>query len=208
LRIRIIVPLLNRGGIVKKVQTFLNELHEERPEFEIMKSKSALPSRARNEGIFGRYIDLMYPGSLLQHDVYAFLDGDVLPTVKAYLSVLDDADVNTFSTGVYPTRGGKSFAFGEFKGGMLISYRNKIPPTLDHVGWAGGGLLFVGANVLRSLNYPYFHETVVSWKDDQNIARAAIFGEDVAFCLKARQRGFKLALMHGLIAEHLTEEDA
>jgi hypothetical protein len=184
--------------------TMLNELHSARPDILIVKSRSALPSRARNEGIFNKYIDLRYPGELLEHELYVFLDGDVLPDLARFLRAIDASDADTFSTGIYEARGGKALALGDFLGPLCVSYKREGIADRETADWAGGGLLFVGRNVLRNLEFPYFHESVISWRDQQGTDRASIIGEDVSFCMKAQGKNFKLKILHELEAQHLT----
>jgi hypothetical protein len=74
------------------------------------------------------------------------------------------------------------------------------------VDWAGGGLLIVGSDVLRELDNPFFHEGVISWRDTNGLDMSEIIGEDVVFSFKAISAGFRIKVLHNLIAEHLTQE--
>jgi hypothetical protein len=186
---------------------FLVELNQVRPDILVVKSRSALVSRSRNEGIFNRYLDLRFPIDLLEHEVYVFLDGDVLPDLSAFLHVIDYCDADTFGTGIYEARGKKAMALGDFMGPLILSFKKEEVARHDTAEWAGGGLIFAGRNVLAKLEFPYFHESVISWRSTDGAERAAIIGEDVSFCMKARGHGFKLKIFHELEAEHLTEDE-
>jgi hypothetical protein len=203
----VVIPLLNRGGIVESVMDFLIALNKLRPDILVVKSKSALPSRARNEGVFNRYLDLRHPGDLLEHEVYIFLDGDVLPDLDCFVRAIDEANADTFSTGIYEARGGKALAMGDFLGSLCVSYKQSTVADREYAEWAGGGLLLVGRNILREIEFPYFHESVISWQDQSGIERATIVGEDVSFCMKARSHNFKLRILHELEAKHLTGDN-
>lgn len=203
---KLIVPCNNQNAIHPKVEQFLSKLHDVDGDIRVIKSKSALISRARNEGIFERYIDLRHPTSLLDHDVYAFLDSDVLPKIDTYLETLYSTKSNEVVTGLYPARGRKEYAVGFTKGALLMSVSISAASKVSNVEWAGGGLLFVGVDVLRNIGYPYFHEGVASWEDENHVERATIYGEDVMFSLKVGKAGFKIRVEHELVAEHFIEE--
>lgn len=206
MRIKIIIPCDNRNDVMPEVETFVSELHEADKDISIVKSFSALASRARNDGVFGQHVDLKKPGDLLEYDIYAFLDSDVCPKVDDYLRALRNAKRDEFLTGLYQMRGGKNYACGFSRGTRLLTLAKEKIHEYESVDWTGGGLLIVGSDVLRNLTNPFFHEGVVSWRDKDGVDRSEIVGEDVVFSFKATTAGFKIKIIHYLIADHLTRE--
>jgi hypothetical protein len=195
-RVKLIIPCNNRNDLMPEVEKFVNELHEADKDIFIVKSFSALVSRARNDGIFGQHINLRKPGDLLDYDIYAFLDSDVCPNVDDYLDVLHSTRRDELLTGLYQMRGGENYACGFLMGSRLLTLAKEDIHSHDSVDWAGGGLLIVGADVLRKLDNPFFHEGVVSWTDKCGVDRSDIIGEDVVFSFKATAAGFKIKIAH------------
>jgi len=203
MRVKIVMPIDNHSEPNPRVWEFLSHIHELRPGWTIVKSRSALISRARNEGTVGLYTDLKYPNHLLDHEVYAYVDSDVVPDVHAYLRVIEGVGSEDFMTGCYKGRGTDAYALGITIGHSFRPYTLEEAKVLDYADWAGGGLLFIGVGALRTIAYPYFHEGVISWKDESNRERAAIIGEDVVFCDKVRKAGVKLRVANSLFADHI-----
>jgi hypothetical protein len=191
---------------VPEVQKLVEEIHKTDECISIVKSFSALVSRARNDGIFGRHVSYKRPGALLEYDIYAFLDSDVCPEVDEYLEALHNARRDELSTGLYQMRGGHNYACGFRSGPRLLTVPKEEICNYDFVDWAGGGLLIVGSDVLRELDNPFFHEGVISWRDTNGLDMSEIIGEDVVFSFKAISAGFRIKVLHNLIAEHLTQE--
>jgi cellulose synthase/poly-beta-1,6-N-acetylglucosamine synthase-like glycosyltransferase len=206
MRIKIVIPCNNRNDLVPEVQQLVETIHEADKHISIVKSFSALASRARNDGIFGRHINYKRPGVLLEHDIYAFLDSDVCPEADDYLEALHNAKRNEFLTGLYQIRGGHDYACGFRSGPRLLTVPKEEIQNHEFVDWAGGGLIIVGSDVLKEMDNPFFHEGVISWKDKDGIDRSEIIGEDVVFSFKAISAGFKIKVLHNLIADHLTRE--
>lgn len=206
MRIKLIIPCNNRNDLKPEVEKFIRDLHDADKDISIFKSFSALASRARNDGIFGQHVNLQRPNDLLRYDIYAFLDSDVCPKVDDYLKALYDARSDEFLTGLYQIRGGKNYACGLFQGTRLLTLTKEEVHKREYVDWAGGGLLIVGSDVLKKMANPFFHEGVISWKDSDGTARSEIIGEDVMFSFKATTAGFKIKIVHYLIADHLIQE--
>lgn len=199
------MPVRNQSEVKPSVKAMLGNLERRFDNISIMKSQNALPSRARNSGIFGMYTDLRWPKTLLKdYDVYAFLDSDVLPDIDVYEEALRTAHADTCVTGAYKIRGEQAYALGFLNLPYIASIKvgQPLPETVD---WAAGGLLIIGANVLSTIANPYFHELVISWRDDQGIERSTIVGEDVAFSISLIKAGHKISVNKQLIAKHLTK---
>lgn len=207
MKIKLIVPCNNQSDVKPQVMEFLRELNRLRPDICVMLSKNALVSRSRNVGVFGRYVDLKYPRDLLEYDVYAFLDSDVLPQVGDYITTLEKMDRTVMYTGLYLIRDAETYAAGFIQGSRITSLTKDEVMKTQAVEWAGGGLLFVGADVLAKIAYPYFHEGVASWTDVSGVERSVIIGEDVMFCIKVCNSGSLIRVAHNLVAEHLTSKE-
>jgi soluble P-type ATPase len=202
-KIKLIIPCDNRNDMMPEVEKFINELHEADKDIYIVKSFSALASRARNDGIFGQHVDLKKPENLLEYDIYAFLDSDVCPKVDDYLKALYNTKKDEFLTGLYQIRGGKNYACGFVRGTKLLTIAKDRIHEYEYVDWTGGGLLIVGSEVLKKLSNPFFHEGVISWSDRDGVERSEIIGEDVVFSFKAVEAGFKIKIVHYLVADHI-----
>lgn len=207
MKVKVIVPVNNQNDVKPKVKSMLDELSTRFDDIHIMKSQNALPSRARNSGIFGMYTDLKWPKHLLKdYDVYAFLDSDVLPNVDDYERALKGADRNTCATGAYKIRGEEAYALGFLNLPYIASVKSN-QPLPEVVDWAAGGLLIIGADILSTIPNPYFHELIISWTDDQGVERSTIVGEDVAFSININRAGNKIKVIRDLVADHLTRDE-
>jgi len=142
-------------------------------------------------------------------DLYVFLDSDVIPQIDAFRNTLASARVDEVTTGLYPSRGSTNYAAGFIKGAtfssLLPSCREARQAEFVH--WAGGGLLFVGADVLSRIPYPFFREGVVEWKDERGCERADTIGEDVMFCSAVTTAGFRIRVDYDCVAQHLTADE-
>lgn len=204
---RIIVPCNNQGLIERRLKDLLENVCEEFEDVQVVRSRCALPSRARNNGITGKFTDLSFPAHMITCDVYIFIDADVIPCKEGLVRILTESTVDTFATGLYEARGSKDFAVGRIMGYQLPKITKDEIHSCETADWAGAGLLIVGKNVLLRMRNPYFHESVIAFVDDQNIDRSTIIGEDVTFCISAKGVGAILRILPYLTAEHLTNNE-
>jgi hypothetical protein len=92
------------------------------------------------------------------------------------------------------------------RGTKLVTISKEDIHKYEYVDWTGGGLIIIGSDILRKMSHPFFHEGVVSWKDGDGVERSDIIGEDVVFSFKAVAAGFKIKVLHYLIADHIIRE--
>jgi len=211
MKTRIIVPCNNHGDIERDLWALLRTLESKRSDVTILKCRSALVSRARNIGVFGRRINLTWPSaSMFTDDVYWFIDADTIPRYDDVIHAIDLANRDTFATGLYQIRGSQNYALGsiDMRRNKIESWSKEDVASRDRstLGWAGGGLLIVGANVLMKIPTPYFHESVVMFADPDGTLRSDIVGEDVTFTNKIIQSGTPLEIYDFLKADHRTEK--
>jgi hypothetical protein len=62
---------------------------------------------------------------------------------------------------------------------------------LVEVDYAGFGLMVMKKGVIESLEYPWFRSWVFEWEED-GIAMADIMTDDAGFCLRAKEKGFRV----------------
>lgn len=63
---------------------------------------------------------------------------------------------------------------------------------LIEVFYAGFGLIAIKRGVFERIGYPWFEGISVEWEDDGGKLFRRMLTEDVSFCVKARQKGFKI----------------
>ena len=129
------------------------------------------------------------------YDYIMFIDSDQTWTVDniADLIIHDESIVS----GYYLCEGGKQTVVGEFD---ITNYKNtflytswelkKLPRNskgLTEVGYTGFGFMLIKKGVIESMEYPYFEPIFT-----ENDSVRDFSGEDVGFCYKAKQAGFKI----------------
>jgi hypothetical protein len=202
--VKLIIPLDNHTELPPEMEAFL-ELLKPVKSIAVFKSRSALISRARNNAVMGIANNLKWPGDLLTYRLYVFLDSDVIPPIEPFLAAVNSVREDQMATGLYPSRGSDNFAAGFLKGTTFSALTRASVTSRRHkaVHWAGGGLLFVGGNVLKKVPYPFFREGVMEWKDVSGLERADTIGEDVMFCSAIASTGTPIEVLYDCVAQHL-----
>ena len=64
--------------------------------------------------------------------------------------------------------------------------------TLLEVGYVGFGLMLVKKKVMDALDYPWFQGWVWHYKDEDGHDCGECIGDDIGFCKRVKERGFKI----------------
>lgn len=133
----------------------------------------------------------------LNYDYIMWIDSDIIFTPDQFETLLKhDKDI---VSGVYFMEGGKYLAtvkewdekHFEHKGHFQFMTLNdiKMKEELIEVAYTGMGFMLVKMGVFESMEYPWFKPI------DKKIGNAVDFTmEDVAFCLKAQQKKYKILI--------------
>lgn len=141
----------------------------------------------------------------LPFDYYLCVDSDVSFTPEDVQKLIE-RDVDVIS-GAYQFRkdGAKAVA-GCFTGvrGLLEDGDFVLwnETGLKEVDWTGAGFLLIKKHVLEAMKYPYFRELVTEY-DSGGIPCAVWCGEDVGFCIAAKDAGFKIFVDMDVKVNHL-----
>jgi 2-polyprenyl-3-methyl-5-hydroxy-6-metoxy-1,4-benzoquinol methylase len=177
---------------------FLNRLHElytngRNYSVKIYMKVSTVIDRARSELIR----DALKDGC----DYILFIDSDIIMPSHAIDKLIDmDTDI---ASGLYFAKGKPYLPVarvlrkvdGEEGYFFLEDFEyNKI---IDVAG-VGMGMCLIKSDVFKKLEYPYFR---FEWKKDEQVGWYQI-AEDLYFCDKARESGYKIKLNTGLLLEH------
>jgi len=126
-----------------------------------------------------------------------WIDSDIVFTPGQFQALLDyDKDI---ISGLYMMTGGKYFAtvknwdtehfkkHGSFE--FITEKHVQEMNGLTEVAYTGLGFMLVKRDVFESLEYPWFKPL------DQKIGNAVDFtSEDVGFCLRVREKGYKVLI--------------
>jgi len=141
----------------------------------------------------------------LPFDYYLCVDSDIEFTAEDVQKLID-CDVDIVS-GAYKSRKNPVKAVaGNFTGVHgLIGDEDLVlwsESGLKEVDWVGAGFLLIKKQVLERMKYPYFRELITEY-DSGSIPCAVWCGEDVGFCIAAKEAGFKIYVDMGVKVNHL-----
>jgi hypothetical protein len=145
---------------------------------------------------FWQLCDLALPDEAVSYEEVKNEAGELV----GYKQLVDETKTNAISSGWYSTedRIHTACAFWleaeEFRknGGVMnmekveTMTKRKKPFNCDYV---GGGWLMVQKGVFEGMDYPWWPPLLQSFEDG---AIVDFCGEDVGFCLKAKEKGFKI----------------
>jgi hypothetical protein len=132
---------------------------------------------------------------MLDYDYLMWIDSDVLFSPQHFVKLLnDDKDV---VAGIYPLEGGEAFAtvkewdeeFFKKNGYFQFMTVNDLQGKneLIEVSYTGMGFMLIRQGVFESMEYPWFRPIEKKIGDMVDFTM-----EDVAFCLMAKERGYKV----------------
>jgi len=174
---------------------FLNRLHEiytngRNYSVKIYMKISTVIDRARNELVR----DALKDGC----DYILFLDSDIIMPKRAIDDLIDmNVDI---ASGLYFAKGKPYLPVARvLKDDMHFYLEDFEYNQIMDVAGVGMGMCLIKADVFKKLEYPYFK---LEWKkDNENVGWYQV-AEDLYFCDKAREAGYKIKLNTGLILEH------
>jgi hypothetical protein len=141
----------------------------------------------------------------LDYDYLMWIDSDILFTIEQFEKLLSHNE--DIISGLYKMEGGKQFATvqnwdeeffkknGYFEFMQEKDIKNKTEPI--DVSYTGFGFILIKKGVFESLNYPWFEPI------KQKIGNMVDFTmEDVSFCLKAKEKKYKIKIDPTIIVGH------
>lgn len=144
--------------------------------------------KARNALVNGRKSSRMFQSVDDRYSHFLFIDADISFSPEAVKRLVDcDLDI---VGGVYADRSDRGLTGGwlDRKTGGLGRWL-KPGKGVVPVDWIGAGALLVKAAVFETTEYPWFRHTMNEhWVGD--IRYQEEHGEDIGFCLNARQYGY------------------
>lgn len=141
----------------------------------------------------------------IDYDFLMWIDSDIMFTPKHFKKLLSHK--KDIVSGIYLMSDGEHFAtckkwdeeyfkkHGHFKFMTQKEIRGKN--VLMEVSYTGMGFMLIKKGVFESMEYPWFSPIV---KKIGNIVDFTM--EDVAFCLKAKENGFKIFVDQTVIVGH------
>lgn len=137
-------------------------------------------------------------------DVLWFLDSDVVPMVDCWDSLLkyqEEWDLGACPYPVFMTPAGLNspqVVFTIYKGRGSKGYAMaQLPLTgVDYVDGAGTGCMMIKRHVIEKLSKPYFE-----FKYDETNRQMTV-GEDLGFCMKVNELGYKFFIDYSTVASH------
>jgi GT2 family glycosyltransferase len=132
------------------------------------------------------------------YDYCMWIDSDTIFEPDDIKKLLD-ADKDIIS-GLVPIDTDASVGVGWFKKDGFLGYLNQknIPGDKPfEVGFAGFGFLLVRRGVFEKMGYPPFTMLSVDWE-----GKPIVYGEDVQWCLRAKDLGFKIWAHPGVMLGH------
>lgn len=206
MKLRVGVPFAKHGMVTKETMNSLRTL-EQCPDFEtevLMTQGSNVPL-ARNNMVNNNRSNLVHQ-KLDGFDYLLCVDADTGFTPDHIHQLLKhDLDI---VSGAYPMKlHADRFAagwFGEVRGLSPMDSRVPIDSTgLLEVDWVGCGFLLVRREALEAIPYPWFSYDEARYVSDKAECAVAI-SEDIGFCLRAQNSGFKIHLDADCRVEHVS----
>jgi hypothetical protein len=128
---------------------------------------------------------------------WLFIDHDV-GFIAEHITQLLSHDKEIISGAYRPKDRPERFVAGMCNDlGKIMDYTPAIDVGLIPIDWVGGGFLLCKREALEKMDYPYFWKSVHKYGN-----RALTVGEDVFFCLNARQNLIPIYLDTNIILNH------
>lgn len=155
----------------------------------------------------------------VNYDFIMWIDSDQVFTVDSFVTLLKyQGDI---VSGLYLMENGKEFAtvekmdndFFAKKGHyefltpeeVLLRRKKEKPPVME-VDYTGMGWMLVKKGVFEKLEYPWFRPEWVNYErsdaSGNKITVNEFTMEDVAFCMRAREKGFKILVDTNVVIGH------
>jgi len=147
----------------------------------------------------------------VEYDVWVTIDSDIIFTPKQLIELIEDTDKYPVVSGMYKMTNSKYIsAVKEWDVAYFArngAYEFIDPDTFDkdvkhhNVAYVGMGFMACTRQVLETIKYPYFnYPTEETEIDGKTVSQ--IFSEDVSFCKRVTDAGFKISINTDLKVGH------
>lgn len=147
----------------------------------------------------------------VEYDVWVTIDSDIIFTPKQLIELIEDTDKYPVVSGMYKMTNSKHIAAVK-EWDMAHFARNGVyefidPETFDkdvkhhNVAYVGMGFMACTRQVLETIKYPYFNYPTEETEIGGKIV-SQIFSEDVSFCKRVADAGFKISINTDLKVGH------
>jgi hypothetical protein len=208
LRVRVVVPYPNHGRIHPRALASLRNFKTfggfEGLDVSIVTARGSAIAYNRNIGIIGDNPPRVKQA--FDFDYYLSADADIAFTTGDVLSLMErGADI---VGGAYRSRAdGEKLVAGYFDARGIIPPENflsaNIVSGLVRVDWIGAGFTLVRRRVLEAMEFPYYAESVIRYRDGDGAECGFWAGEDIGFCIGAAKAGFEIYCDCDTAVEHL-----
>jgi hypothetical protein len=204
----VVVPYANNSDLTPECVKSLEKLQNcKEIDVDIMECQGATISKLRSNGV-----DLDNPQvvkkTITAYDYYMAIDSDIEFEVEDVLKLLShNLDI---VSGAYQFRGDMDLMVagievknpGTSAGNLAFTHWGET--GLREVDWVGAGFLLIKKEVLEAMEYPYFFERAVQYTSN-GVLCSMLVGEDVGFCLSAREAGFKIHCDCDVKVKHIVD---
>jgi len=194
-KVRVCVPYPNHGSISPETQRSLELLKQSKDFFvEIMEIQGSSISFIRNIGV-NKGSSEKVRQSGFEYDYYLSVDSDISFTPEHLLQLMK-RNLDVVGAAYQYRAQPDLLVAGHFDNSEGVVRVEKFL-TIDAMGlkevdWIGAGFTLIKKDVLEAMDYPWYREKIVEYDDGSGEKSAIWVGEDVGFCLGARQKGFKV----------------
>lgn len=196
IKIGVIVPLPHHGRALLETQKSVNLLvNSKLVNADLISVRGSSISTNRNLGCknANRYdFVLMVDGDI------QFQTEDVLKLVSANLDIV---------SGFYKSRFHKNKSVAGYirKIGVPFEFLSSFETGIKEVDWVGMGFCLIKSEVFKKLKKPWFYEGVHFYDTPYETHKMESFGEDIGFCINAREHGFKVYVDCDCKVNHILE---
>lgn len=207
--VRVKICLLQYGEVFVKTRRSIDALLASDIPCVLAEARHTVyPDSARNGMAAASVCDKRHQYADGKYTYFLFVDRDMVFTAEDIKRLISHE--KGIVSALYDSRRitGKSCAgyWGERTG--LISIDNHLSPRdtgMKSVDWCGGGLLLVKREVFEDENflYPWFVRLPITWVDKDGNECEISTGEDIGFCMKAKDAGHEIFVDCDCKAGHL-----
>jgi len=205
-KIRVVVPYPNAGEIHPRCLTSLDALRRcDEVQAEIIAVRGSSISHNRNAGIVGDRpptvkqsgFDFDYVLSV-DADI-AFTPGDMLKLLAGNTDIISGAYASRSDATKYVAGHLRESGWGRPVTHLPANaFKGCVP-----VDWVGGGFTLIKRRVFEAMEYPYYAEGKILYKDHNGHNCAEWIGEDIGFSIAARAAGFEIYVDLDVVVEHI-----
>lgn len=193
--VKICVPYPNHGTVSDQTIESLEALSEcTEVATTIRLIQGGTISTQRNAGVNDQSSQCIH--QKVDFDYYLSLDADIKFEVPQLLQLINhNLDI---VGGAYQCRGTDDKAVcGYFHAGTQRVSKEKmrvldITRGIVEVDWIGSGFTLIKKEVFEKMEYPWYRDMVIPYLNEKNEPCNTWVGEDVGFCIGAKQAGFKV----------------